>query len=174
MFFHLDPLWAHPAIDAVGIDNYMPLSDWRDADLDSANAGRVPALRRRRGHGRGNIAAGEGFDWYYASDADRGGARPHADHRRAGGQALGLSLQGYRRLVGQSRTSTGSAASRTAEPDRLGAGDEADLVHRARLPAVDKGPNQPNVFVDPKSAESALPYFSSGGRSDDLAQRAGC
>ncbi|OQM75223.1 hypothetical protein BFN67_19655 [Pseudaminobacter manganicus] len=27
--FHLDPLWASPAIDAVGIDNYMPLSDWR-------------------------------------------------------------------------------------------------------------------------------------------------
>ncbi|MER2633881.1 MAG: glycoside hydrolase TIM-barrel-like domain-containing protein, partial [Rhizobiaceae bacterium] len=37
-------------------------------------------------------------------------------------------------------------------------------------PAVDKGPNQPNVFPDPKSAESALPYFSDGGRSD-IAQR---
>lgn len=28
--FHLDPLWADPEIDFVGIDNYMPLSDWRD------------------------------------------------------------------------------------------------------------------------------------------------
>jgi hypothetical protein len=37
-------------------------------------------------------------------------------------------------------------------------------------PAVDKGPNQPNVFPDPKSSESASPYFSSGGRSD-IAQR---
>jgi hypothetical protein len=37
-------------------------------------------------------------------------------------------------------------------------------------PAVDKGVNQPNVFVDPKSAESALPYFSDG-RRDDLIQR---
>ncbi|MDQ3558377.1 MAG: glycoside hydrolase/phage tail family protein, partial [Pseudomonadota bacterium] len=37
-------------------------------------------------------------------------------------------------------------------------------------PAVDKGGNQPNVFFDPKSAQSALPYFSDGGR-DDLAQR---
>jgi hypothetical protein len=35
--------------------------------------------------------------------------------------------------------------------------------------AIDKGPNQPNVFADPKSAENALPYFSTGGRSD-LAQ----
>ena len=37
-------------------------------------------------------------------------------------------------------------------------------------PAVDKGANQPNVFVDPKSAESALPYYSRGLR-DDLIQR---
>lgn len=37
-------------------------------------------------------------------------------------------------------------------------------------PAVDKGANQPNVFVDPKSSESAIPHYSSGYR-DDLAQR---
>jgi hypothetical protein len=30
VFFHLDPLWADADIDFVGIDNYMPLSDWRD------------------------------------------------------------------------------------------------------------------------------------------------
>jgi hypothetical protein len=38
-------------------------------------------------------------------------------------------------------------------------------------PATDKGPNLPNVFSDPKSAESMLPYFSSGGRSDVAQQR---
>jgi hypothetical protein len=37
-------------------------------------------------------------------------------------------------------------------------------------PAVDKGANQPNVFVDPKSSETALPYYSRGSR-DDLMQR---
>ncbi len=37
-------------------------------------------------------------------------------------------------------------------------------------PAIDKGANQPNVFVDPKSSESALPYYSRGTR-DDLMQR---
>jgi Putative phage tail protein/GTA TIM-barrel-like domain len=37
-------------------------------------------------------------------------------------------------------------------------------------PAVDKGANQPNVFVDPKSSESLLPYYSRGTR-DDLMQR---
>lgn len=37
-------------------------------------------------------------------------------------------------------------------------------------PAVDKGANAPNLFVDAKSAESALPPYSNGGR-DDLIQR---
>lgn len=37
-------------------------------------------------------------------------------------------------------------------------------------PAVDKGSNQPNVFWDPKSSESLLPYFSTGNR-DDVVQR---
>ena len=35
-------------------------------------------------------------------------------------------------------------------------------------PAVDRGTNQPNLFVDSKSSESALPHFSRGSR-DDLA-----
>jgi hypothetical protein len=38
-------------------------------------------------------------------------------------------------------------------------------------PAVDRGTNQPNVFFDPKSSESFLPYFSRGWR-DDAIQRA--
>ncbi len=37
-------------------------------------------------------------------------------------------------------------------------------------PAVDKGPNQPNVFPDAKSAMGGLPYYSTGLR-DDLVQR---
>jgi hypothetical protein len=36
--FHLDPLWADPNIDYVGIDWYPPLGDWRagDGGLDAA------------------------------------------------------------------------------------------------------------------------------------------
>ncbi|PCD75709.1 hypothetical protein CLN94_12400 [Pseudothioclava arenosa] len=48
-------------------------------------------------------------------------------------------------------------------------------MHRARpaapCPAIDRGTNQPNVFFDPKSSESAVPYFSRGWR-DDAIQRA--
>ncbi len=37
--------------------------------------------------------------------------------------------------------------------------------------AVDKGANQPNVFVDAKSAESGRPHFSVGARSDSQQRR---
>ena len=70
VFFHLDPLWADPDIDFIGIDNYMPLSDWRDGfeHLD-ATAG-WPAIHDRA-YLQSIIAGGEGFDWYYASEAAR-------------------------------------------------------------------------------------------------------
>ena len=38
VYFHLDPLWADPEIDFIGIDNYMPLSDWRDGDRPRGRA----------------------------------------------------------------------------------------------------------------------------------------
>src|SRR5690606_26138204 len=70
VIFHLDPLWADPAIACVGIDWYPPLSDWRDGD------GHADALAGYRGpedptYLAANVAGGEGFDWYYANDADR-------------------------------------------------------------------------------------------------------
>lgn len=72
MFFHRDPLWTDPEIDFVGIDNYMPLSDWRDGfeHLDAAEG--WPAIYNRD-YLQGNIQGGEGFDWFYARAADRTG-----------------------------------------------------------------------------------------------------
>ena len=63
--FHLDPLWASPDIDAIGVDMYWPLADWRDgtSHLDYLNGTRSiydPAYLHA------NVARGEGYDWYYA------------------------------------------------------------------------------------------------------------
>jgi hypothetical protein len=70
VYFHLDPLWAGAAIDFVGIDNYLPLSDWRDG-FDHLDAqARWPAIHDRA-YLQSNIAGGEGFDWLYAAEADR-------------------------------------------------------------------------------------------------------
>ena len=70
VYFHLDPLWSSPDIAAIGIDVYWPLADWRDGTdhLDrQAGATSIYDLA----YLAGNIAGGEGYDWYYASRADR-------------------------------------------------------------------------------------------------------
>ena len=60
---------------------------------------------------------------------------------------------------------------RERRADGVGAGESKPIwFTELGCPAVDKGTNQPNVFYDPKSAESFLPYFSRGWR-DDLIQR---
>ncbi|SHF32187.1 Putative phage tail protein [Ruegeria intermedia] len=329
-FFHLDPLWADANIDFVGIDNYMPVSDWRDGfeHLD-ARAG-WPAVYDRS-YLQSNIAGGEGFDWFYASQADREAQlrSPIADgdygedwiwrfkdlrswwrephHDRPAGVRLGIAAQGAEPLgwnpIGAGVTLTAGSGSHRgftvpaliasggatwhgatpgffsfAPGDRVaisayvsagssgnamldfaasGAGDTGVVVNLAtgaieswfegpnpmvskalvdlgggvwridmmvdvtvatanyqlRLgprsamvgedvlafgieaviegksstgwvpeskpirftefgcPAIDRGTNQPNVFCDPKSSESAAPYFSRGWR-DDAIQRA--
>ena len=68
------------------------------------------------------------------------------------------------------RTTTGRAASRPRRPTAWVPQRKPIWFTELGCPAVDKGANQPNVFVDPKSVENGSPYFSSGGR-DDLAQR---
>ncbi len=66
VFFHLDQLWASDDIAFIGIDNYMPLTDWRDGRthhdfLDGHQSiGDLDYLK-------GRIAGGEGYDWFYAS-----------------------------------------------------------------------------------------------------------
>jgi len=53
------------------------------------------------------------------------------------------------------------------DPDSLrGPQFDAAWCDELGCPAVDKGPNQPNVFPDPKSSENGVPWFSNGGRSD--------
>lgn len=168
VLFHLDALWAHAAVDAVGIDNYMPLSDWRDADYAGGNpdgfAGPYDPLGLR-----GAIAGGEGFDWYYPDAA-----------ARAARQRQPITDGAYDKPWVY-RPKDLVAWWSNPHHDRIGGVESATptaWVPRSKpiwltelgCPAVDKGPNQPNVFPDPKSAESAIPHFSNGGRSD-LAQR---
>jgi hypothetical protein len=168
VFFHLDPLWAHPAIDAVGIDNYMPLSDWRDADYAGGNPDGFAAPYDPDGL-RSMIAGGEGFDWYYADEA----ARLARDRTPIADGAHGKhwtfrykDLAGWWSNLHHDRIGGVEAAL----PSAWTPGAKPIWLTELGCPAVDKGPNQPNVFPDPKSAESAAPYFSSNGRSD-LAQR---
>jgi hypothetical protein len=157
-FFHLDPLWAAADIDAVGIDNYMPVTDWRVGpgpyDLATLGAG---------------IAGGEGFDWYYASDADRqAGTRTpitDADHGEPWVWRF-KDLASWWTNAHHDRPGGVRAASPTAWVPR----SKPAWFTELGCAAIDRGANQPNVFLDAKSAESFTPYFSNGV-PDALQQR---
>ncbi len=166
--FHLDPLWADDAIDAIGIDSYVPLSDWRDGfdHLDAA----VAESGRDVAYLRSNIAGGEGFDWYYASDADRIAQirSPITD----GGAGKPWVFR-YKDLVGWwsnphfDRPSGVESGMPTAWTPR----SKPIWFTEIGCAAIDKGANEPNVFPDPKVGGARLPHFSNGGRDALMQER---
>ena len=167
-FFHLDPLWSDPNISFIGIDYYPPLSDWRDG-FDHADLNSGFKSRYDRAYVAANIEAGENYDWYYASAADRDAQTrtPIAD--AAYGEPWiwrAKDIRNWWKNAHRDRPNFIPSATATgwipkSKPVRF---------TEIGCPAVDKGANAPNVFVDPKSSESALPPYSSGAR-DDLMQR---
>ena len=169
VLYPLDALWAMPAISAVGIDNYMPLSDWRDEDLTGMQpdgfrlAGDTSAMQRQ-------ITSGEGFDWYYASAAAR---KSRTRTLITDGLANKPWVYRYKDIESwwsnrhYPRAGGVEAANPTAWMPKM----KPVWFTELGCPAVDKGANQPNVFPDPKSAESSVPYFSSGQRSDATQRR---
>ncbi|KXG87086.1 baseplate multidomain protein megatron [Agrobacterium bohemicum] len=169
VFFHLDALWASADIDAVGIDNYMPLSDWRDDDVQGGNPDNFNGSDDAAGFVR-SIESGEGFDWYYASDTDL------ASRKRS---AISDGLKGkhwvyrYKDLAGwwQNRHYNRTDGMESATPSAWVPGMKPIWFTELGCPAIDKGANRPNTFIDPKSSESAYPHFSSLMRSDSQQRR---
>lgn len=164
--FHLDPLWASPAIDAVGIDNYMPIADWRDgtAHADAAGFESTHDLD----YLEANIAGGEGFDWFYASAADRlaGLRTPIADDQGEPWIWRFKDLESWWSNAHHDRP----GGVRSATPTAWVPGSKPVWFTELGCGAVDKGANQPNVFGDLKSSEDGRPWFSSGA-ADPLLQR---
>lgn len=157
--FPLDALWAHPAITHVGLDWYPPMADWRDDGEPSA--GQLMA----------GVAGGEAFDWYYADDdarlaqartpiTDGAYGEPFVFRQK---DVRGWWENAHYPRVGGVRSGTPTDWSPGMKPVRF---------VEMGAPAVNKGANQPNVFLDPKSSESALPHFSDGSRDDVIQRRA--
>ncbi len=168
VYFHLDPLWASPSIDAIGIDMYWPLADWRDG---ANHLDRLAGVRSTYdlAYLKGNLQGGEGFDWYYASDAARA-----TQTRSAITDGVGKpwvfrfkDLKSWWLNAHKNRPGGVEAASATAWVPQ----SKPVWFMETGCGAVDKAANQPNVFVDPKSAESTLPRFSSGRRDDYIQRR---
>ena len=167
VYFHLDPLWASSAIDAIGIDVYWSLSDWRDGrgHLDYVAGTRsIYDLN----YLKSNVQGGEGFDWYYASQSARDNQVRSPINDSAGKPWVFRYKDIKSWWQNQHFNRPGGVESGTATawvPQ-----SKPFWFMEIGCPAVDKGANQPNVFVDPKSAESAYPYYSRRVR-DDLMQR---
>ncbi len=169
VFFHLDPLWADPAIACIGLDNYLPLTDWREG-FDHADARAGVASPYEPAYLRAGIAGGELYDWFYASEADRAAQVRTPIRDAAHGEDWIFRLKDLRGWWGNLHHDRPGGV-RSATPTAWVPGGKPIRFTELGCPAIDKGANQPNVFVDPKSAESFTPYFSIG-RRDLLAQRA--
>jgi len=164
--FHLDPLWADPEIDFIGIDNYMPLSDWRDGvtHKDAQYWDDIYNLR----YLQSNIEGGEGYDWFYGSPEERAaqirtpitdGAYDEPWIYRYKDIRNWWSNLYHDRIDGE----------RVNDPTAWLPGHKPVWFTEYGCVAIDKGTNQPNKFLDLKSSESSLPRYSDGGR-DDLIQ----
>lgn len=164
-FFHLDDLWADDEIDFIGIDNYMPLSDWRDGEEHAdAPYGTIYDLD----YLRGNILGGEGYDWYYASEEEQDAQTRTAIEDAAFGEPW---IYRYKDLRGwwENPHHARIGGVRSETPTAWVPQSKPFWFTEMGCAAVDKGTNQPNKFVDSKSSESSLPKYSNGAR-DDLIQ----
>ncbi|MEM7668822.1 MAG: glycoside hydrolase/phage tail family protein, partial [Pseudomonadota bacterium] len=167
--FHLDPLWASPSIDFIGIDDYTPLSDWRhetdhlDRLAGAQSVYSLPYLTSQ-------IEGGEYYDYFYADETarelqDRSPITDGASNEpwifRSKDIRSWWSNPHHNRIGGV-RQPTPTAWVPRSKPVWL---------TETGCPAVDLGANMPNLFYDPKSSESALPFGSVGARDDEMQRR---
>jgi hypothetical protein len=167
VFFHLDPLWASPNIDVIGIDNYLPFTDWRDGKSHLDRFAGVTSIYNAD-YLKSGIAGGEGFDWYYVGETARNNQVRTPITDGAYGKPWvfrNKDLKSWWSNVHYDRPLGIEAAIPTGWVPQ----SKPIWFTEVGCPAIDKGTNQPNTFFDAKSSESAMPHYSNGAR-DDLLQ----
>jgi hypothetical protein len=165
VYFHLDPLWSDANIDFIGIDNYMPVSDWRDGENHSdASYGSIYSQE----YLLSNFGGGEGFDWYYDSEeaAILQNRKPISDD--AFGEPWVFRYKDIRSWWSSQHHERKEGVRQIAPTSWIPSSKPIRFTEYG-CAAIDKGTNQPNRFLDQRSSESGLPVWSSG-RRDDLIQ----
>ena len=142
-YYHLDPLWSSSDIDMVGIDAYFPLTDAPETDITLQDA-------------IDGWTSGEGYDFYYIDEART--------------QTAPLSPEYAWKNIAWWHANAHS------DPGSVPTGwvpaSKPVWFTEYGFPSVDGATNQPNVFYDPLSSESAFPRRSRG-ETDFGAQRRG-
>lgn len=144
-WYNLDPLWASPHIDFIGIDAYFPLTDAPQSDLGYDVSQVIDGWD-----------SGEGYDFYYS---DIGRTTQASLSPAYAWKNIEWFWDNYHYNPGGGVTAW--------EPQL-----KKIWFTEFGFPSVDGATNQPNVFYDPTSSESYLPYHSRG-RVDFRAQRMG-
>ncbi len=142
-WYHLDPLWASPNIDFVGIDAYFPLTDKPSDSISLEDAVE-------------GWTSGEGWSFYY-TDAQRISTAPLSQ------EYAWKNIDWWWKNTHTNPDSNSTAWVGESKPI---------WFTEYGFPSVDGATNQPNVFYDPSSSESFFPRFSQG-RLDNLSQRMG-
>ncbi len=142
-WYNLDPLWASPSIDMVGIDSYFPLTP--DLAESQINEALIKEYWEK----------GEGWDYYYA-DAERTVQTPFT----------GFDYAWKNVEYWWTHNHINPNGSQTAWTSKM----KPIWFTEFGFPSVDGCANQPNVFYDPSSVESYFPRGSKG-RVDFQAQR---
>lgn len=163
VLFNMDDLWSDADIDFVGINNFMPASDWRDGyDHVDFNAN-GPAVAHDPDYLKSNIEGGEYYDWRYQSASDRALQQRTAINDPAYSKPWVFRQKDIRNWWANAhidRPAGVEATGTTWTP-----GMKPIWFTALGCPAVDKGANQPDLHL------KGLPYFSTGAR-DDAIQRA--
>jgi hypothetical protein len=142
-WYHLDPLWASPDMDVIGIDAYFPLTDAPQSDIT------LPDIVE-------GWNSGEGYEWIYTDEA------------RTTKASLTAAYAWKNIAWWWSHTHTNPDSSVTDWVPE----SKPIWFTEYGFPSVDGATNQPNVFYDPESVESFFPRFSHGV-VDAQAQRMG-
>ena len=162
--FPLDNFWSSQHCDFIGIDAYFPLSDWRDgrAHLDAEDGARAIT---DHDYLKGQVEGGEYYDWYYASEADRDAQRrtPITDGQGEPWLHRTKDIRNWWYNTHRPRRANVRQTATAWRPQ-----SKPIWFTETGCPAVDKGSNQPNVFSDRLSSESAFPHYSSGARDDHV------
>lgn len=170
VIFHLDPLWADPNVDFVGIDNYLPLSDWRRG---RAHRDFKPDLGHISGYDldylKSQVEGGEYWDYYYSDDAARIAQDRTPISDGAHGEHWVFRQKAIRDWHGNAHRNRPGGV-RSATPTAWVPGSKPVWFTEIGCPAVDFGATRPNVFWAEHSSESNLPWGSEGLR-DDFMQR---
>lgn len=168
ILFPLDDLWANDDINYVGINNFMPVTDWRNGDHLDRAAGYLSEYQKN--YIQSNIESGEYFDWFYASFSDRTDQVRTPIEDASYGEDWILRNKDIRGWWSNEHRVRVSGVRDTVSTAWVPESKQIAFTEIG-IPAVHRGTNDPDSVYIVHSSASAFPPFSSL-RPDAAVQRA--